>query len=197
MKFVILATRNDSKAEQIRAIFKGSSYNVVTMTEAEIEGEAVEDGETLEQNALKKAMYVHDQCRWMVMADDTGLFIESLGGAPGVRAARWAGEHATTEEITAHTLRQLEGKSNRRATFRTVVGIVRPDGLVQTFDGEVNGQILAAPRTKPQPKMPYSPIFVPDGTDQVWGEMTIEFQNRISHRGIAFRKALEYLEGLG
>lgn len=193
---IILSTRNPSKAEQIKAIFAGSPISILTLSDAGIEGEAVEDGTTLQENALKKALFVHQSSKTWGMADDTGLFIDALDGIPGVRAARWAGETATTEEITRHTLKQLEGASDRSATFETVVAIVTPEGKQHFFSGKVRGKILEAPRTPPQPKMPYSPIFIPDGTDLVWAEMTVDFENSISHRGKAFQQAREFLEKL-
>ena len=128
------------------------------------------------------------------MADDTGIFIHALNGEPGIRSSRWAGDTATTEEITGYTLKRLEGVADRSATFETLVALVSPECERHFFSGKVNGKILEAPRTKPQPKMPYSSIFVPDGTNQVWAEMTIDFENSISHRGRAFRQARAFLE---
>ena len=193
---IILATRNPSKVDQIKEIFRDFPLPVLSLSEAGIDGEATENGETLEDNALKKALYAYERTNtpsWIV-ADDTGIFINALDGAPGVHSARWAGENATTVEITHHTLKQLEGKEDRSATFRTVVAIVAPDADYQFRDGEIEGTILEAPRAKPQPKMPYSPIFVPKGETLAWAQMSIEYENRISHRGIAFRKACEFIE---
>ncbi len=166
------------------------------MSEAGVEGEGIEDGSTLGANALKKALFVHQTKKTWVMADDTGFFINALLGEPGIKAARWAGEDATTEEITAHTLKQLEGLADRSAIFETVVALVDPEGGQYFFNGTVTGRLLEAPRTKPQPKMPYSPIFVPDGAERVWAEMTVEEENAISHRGKAFRATREFLEKL-
>lgn len=195
---IILSTRNPSKAEQIKAVFRGLPISILTLAEANIKGEALEDGETLKENALKKARFAYEHSnpkRW-AMSDDTGLFIHHLNGAPGIRAARWAGENAATDEITRHTLRQLEGARDRSATFETVVALITPEGKENFFSGKVHGQILETSRTLPQPKMPYSPIFMPDGTNKVWAEMTIEEENLISHRGKAFRQAREFLEKL-
>lgn len=190
---IILSTRNPSKAEQIKAIFAGSSFSILTLEEAGFEGEAIEDGDTLEANALKKAIFAHRPGTWS-MADDSGIFIDALGGAPGVRSARWAGETATTDEITAYTLKRLEDVMDRSASFMTKVALISPTAEVLVFNGEVRGKLLEAPRTRPQPKMPYSPIFVPDGHDLTWAEMSVELENNISHRGKAFRKAKEFLE---
>jgi XTP/dITP diphosphohydrolase len=192
---VILSTRNPSKVEQVKAVFAGSAIEVVTLDEAGISGEVIEDGDELEDNAMKKAVFAHLKSpdSW-VMADDTGFYIYALNGRPGIHAARWAGENATTEEITRHTLQQLSGADNRRGAFVTMVAVISPTGDRFFFSGSVDGQILEAPRVPAQPKMPYSPIFVPDGQDKVWAEMDVEFENSISHRGIAFRKAKEFFE---
>lgn len=189
---IILSTRNPSKAEQIRALFAGTPFTVLTLADAGIEGEAVEDGETLEENALKKARFAHKLGSWS-MADDTGLFITALNGAPGIHAARWAGDAATTAEITQHTLRSLEGKTDRSAVFRTTVALVDPSGAHHFFSGEVHGDLLEAQRVPAQPKMPYSGIFVLRGTGRVWAEMSVDEENAVSHRGIAFRKVLAFL----
>ncbi len=198
---VILSTRNPSKELQIKEFFAGSpSFKILTLDEAGIEGEATEDGTTLEENAIAKASFAFRKSRGNIdgfaMADDTGLLINALRGAPGVRSARWAGEHATTEEITAYTLRALEGHQDRSAIFRTVVALIAPTGKVEYFHGEVPGQILTSPRCPPQPKMPYSCIFIPDGSHKVFAEMTTAEENEHSHRGMAFRKAKEFLDGL-
>lgn len=193
---IILSTRNPSKAVQIQGVFQGSPVQVLTLDEAGIEGEAVEDGLTLRENALKKALYAHEHSEpdsW-TMADDTGFFIDALDGRPGIKAARWAGETATTDQITQHTLKAIKDAADRGAYFETVVAIVSPDGKQYFFDGLMDGHILEVPRTEPQPMMPYSSIFVPKGTDLVWAEMSVEMENSISHRGIAFRKARAFLE---
>ena len=193
---IILSTTNPSKAEQIKAIFNNPRITMQTLKEAGIEGEAVEDGETLEENAHKKALYAleHSGGKFWVMADDTGLFIKSLNGEPGIRAARWAGETATTEETKQYCIKRLEGVTDRSAVFETVVVLLSPKGEKYTFSGKVNGRLLESPRTESQPKMPYSSLFVPEGTNKVWAEMTVDEENAISHRGKAFRQVVEFLE---
>ncbi len=194
---IILSTRNPSKMAQIKALFADTSFNILTLTEAGIEGEGVEDGETLEWNALKKAQFAHKPGSWS-MADDTGLFITALNGAPGVHAATWVttlmGRAATTAEITQHTLQQLQGKTDRSAIFRTTVAVIDPTGAHQFFSGEVHGDFLEAQRVPAQPRMPYSGIFVLRGTGKVWAEMSVAEENAVSHRGIAFRKVIAFLE---
>jgi XTP/dITP diphosphohydrolase len=192
---IILSTTNPSKAEQIKAMFTNPSINVLTLSEAGIEGEAIEDGVTLGENAMKKVLYAKEQVTepsW-IMADDTGLFITALDGRPGIHAARWAGD-VSTDEITQYTLKQLEGKKDRSATFKTVVYLLSPDGRTLEFEGEVNGHLAEKPKVPAQPKMPYSPLFTPEGTSKVWGEMTVEEENAVSHRGKAFRQVVAFLE---
>src|SRR3989344_5925303 len=104
---IILSTRNESKVQQIKLLFGGLSCAVVSLAEAGVEGETVEDGETLGENALKKARFAHEKTGEWAMADDTGLFIDALGGAPGVRSTRWAGEGKSAEEILAFILAEL------------------------------------------------------------------------------------------
>lgn len=194
---VILSTRNPSKAEQIRAIFNGSPISVLTLEDAGIDGEAIEDGETLIENARKKAIFAHEHAKsklaW-AMADDTGLFVDGLNGEPGVKSARWAGDDATTDEITEHILKALEGASDRSATFETLVVLISPESVEHSFSGKVRGRLLESPRVRSQPKMPYSSLFIPDGESLVWAEMPVEYENSISHRGIAFRQAKDFLE---
>lgn len=191
---IIFSTRNPSKAEQVKVLFDNQNITVQTLSDIGIVGEAVEDGSTLEENALKKVLFVKEQMQepsW-VMADDTGLFITALDGRPGIHAARWAGD-VSTKEITQYTLEQLSGKTDRSALFRTVVVLLSPEGNTFTFSGEVHGTLREVAIIEPQPKMPYSPLFSPNGSDKVWAEMSIEEENAVSHRGIAFRKAIAFL----
>jgi len=195
---LILSTRNQSKAEQIKAVLGTLPLRILTLEDVGVTAEVVEDGSTLEENALKKA---HFACRltsrWAV-ADDTGLFIDVLNGRPGIHAARWAGRDKTTEEIMRYTLKVLKDAlpHQRTATFRTVAVAVSPQGQEHIFVGEAKGVLLAGPRCVPQPKMPYSAIFVPDGQPKVWAEMSVEEENAISHRGKAFRQLREFLSEL-
>lgn len=193
---IVLATRNPSKAEQIKALFKGSSFAIQTLTESGIEGDPIEDGKTLEENALKKARFAYEHANsdiWSI-ADDTGLFIDALNGEPGIKSARWAGDSASSEETMRYCLKRLEKVVDRSATFVTVVAVVLPNGDDYCFEGRIQGHILESPNGTPQPKMPYSSLFVPEGTDLTWSEMTIEQENSISHRGKAFGKARAFLE---
>jgi XTP/dITP diphosphohydrolase len=195
---VILSTRNPSKAEQIKEIFSGSSVVISTLTDAGIEGEAVENGTTLEENAIKKARFARERSNssFWTIGDDTGLFINALNSEPGIYAARWAGEGAETLQIMQYCLDRMRDIENRSAIFRTAVAVVSNEGKEYIFTGEVHGHLLEFPRTDSQPKMPYSALFVPEGQYLCWAEMTTEYENAISHRGKAFRKVKDFLEGL-
>jgi XTP/dITP diphosphohydrolase len=190
---IILSTRNPSKIKQVKALFLGSLISVSTLEETGIQGEGIEDGATLQENSLKKALFAHQPGQWS-MADDSGLFITALDGAPGVKSGRWAGENATTDEITKHTLKTLQEKTDRSAFFETVVTLISPEGKEYFFSGKVHGHLLREPKVPPQPKMPYSSIFSPNGINKVWAEMTTEEENNLSHRGQAFRQIREFLE---
>jgi XTP/dITP diphosphohydrolase len=206
---IILATRNPSKALQIKAIFAGSGFDILTLDDAHIEGEAVEDGTSLEENALKKAIFAFKQTTsgaW-TMADDTGIFIHALHDEPGIQAAYWGGAELSTEERMRFVLKQMEGIEDRSAIFRTCVALVSSEGKEYFFIGEAKGHLLATPRGTPQPKMPYSVLFVPEGSDRTraeivagenrtWAEMTTEEENKISHRGRAFAQVRTFLETL-
>ena len=192
---VILSTKNPSKAEQIKAVFAGSEILILDLDQAEIQGQGIEDGNTLAENAFKKALFVHQQKpKVWAMADDTGIFIDALNGKPGVHTANWHGGNSDTEQMLSWILEQLKDVASYSATFKTVVVIISPEGNKHFFEGAVRGTLLKAPRTKPQPKMPYSSIFVPDGFDKTWSEMSVQEENVISHRGKASRQAREFLE---
>ncbi|MEK7635378.1 MAG: non-canonical purine NTP pyrophosphatase [Patescibacteria group bacterium] len=195
---IILSTRNRSKIDQIKALLNGLDIQVLSLDEAGIEGEAVEDGATLEENAFKKASFASKQTGKWAIADDTGLFIDALDGKPGIHAARWAGDDLTTGQIRDFTLAQLKDvkEENRTATFTTVAVIVAPTGEKTVFSGSVKGKILSAPRAECQPNMPYSALFIPDGQSKVWAEMDVNEENRISHRGQAFRQVRDFFQSV-
>ena len=198
---LILATRNPGKAKQIRDIFGGSTITIYSLDEAGIAGEAVEDGTTIEDNARKKALYAHERLSerlasaWCV-ADDTGIFIDALGGAPGVHSARWAGDHAPAGQVRTHTLQQLKDvpEEKRTAAFRTAALLISPKGNETLFLGEVRGTILKEPMGDLQPNLPYNTIFVPEGHDRPFGLMSKEEVSALSHRGLAFTQVRTYLE---
>jgi len=198
MSNIILATSNPSKIEQIAKALSPLNATVVSMQKAGVKGEAEEDGDTLLDNALKKARYVWERTRGCVIADDTGLFIDVLHGRPGIRAARWAGANVTTDDIRDFTLMMLVDRPmmERWATFTTVAVVIAPDREEYSFEGSVRGVILPEHQAPSQPNMPYSGIFRPFNSGKVFAEMTAEEENFVSHRGRAFKKVRNYLKNV-
>ena len=182
-------------------IYKQNSRTVCmeSFLKKTLEGKGDEDGDSLLHNGTQKAQFAWENRpdkSWVAMADDSGLFLEALDGKPGVHAATWAGEEATTEEILEHTLHQMEGKENRTAKWQTCAVLISPEGKHFQFYGECPGQLLQTPQAPFQPSMPYSGIFKPNGLTKVMSEMTPEEENGISHRGKAFFQARKFLESL-
>jgi len=189
---IIFATQNPGKIIEMKKILDG--FEVVGMEDIGVMEEVEEDRNTLEGNALKKARFVWEKTKEWVVADDTGLFIESLNGAPGVKSARWAGEGASGNDLMNLALSKLKGKENRNAYFESVVVLISPKGEKNIFRGRANGKIAKEPSGVPLPKLPYDVLFIPDGHNVSFAEMTREEKNQISHRGLAFQKLRKFLE---
>lgn len=179
---LVIATKNADKLAEME----------VLVAEAGIAGEVVrgldwddieETGETLEENALLKARAVCKATGLPALADDTGLEVQALGGAPGVRTGRFAGENATYQDNVVRLLEVLGQRSDREARFRTVMALVSPDGNEIVVEGFVDGVITTEPRT--ESGFGYDPVFSVDGT--TLAEMGEEAKNRVSHRGEALR----------
>jgi XTP/dITP diphosphohydrolase len=192
---LVFASRNADKKREIEKLFADPRINLLTMNEAGIEGQAEEDGDDITENALKKARYAQ-RARpdiW-VMSDDTGLFIDALGGKPGKDAAVWAGKGATPLENRNLCLSLMQDKDDRRAVFRCVIVLISPEGREYLFKGALHGTLRREPvNVDARPSYPYSPIFEPDGESMVLSEMSIEYENRISHRGQAGGEAYLFL----
>ncbi len=186
---ILLATRNQDKVNEFREALKGLPYEVVTALDFPSLPEVVEDRSTLEGNAEKKAVELYQATGIFSMADDTGLEVEALQGAPGVFSARYAGEHATYAENRRKMLLEMKGIQHRRAQFRTVIAYKKQ--ALYLFEGVCTGQIIDVERG--EGGFGYDPIFVPDGYDRTFAEMTLEEKNKISHRGRAFQKFLAFL----
>ena len=180
---LVAATANPHKLTEIEAIL-GSAVELLPRP-ADL-GEVIEDGDTLEANARLKAAAVCAHTGQAAVADDTGLEVAALAGAPGVRSARFAGEHANDADNRARLLDELEEAADRSARFRTVAVVVFPDGRELLAEGMMSGVIAAAPRG--DGGFGYDPVFVPDGGDgRTFAEMSADEKNAISHRGRAFR----------
>lgn len=200
---IVFATNNAHKLKEIREIL-GNSFKVVSLAEIGCHEDIPETGETLEENALQKAQYVYDHYHISCFADDTGLEVEALDGAPGVHSARYAeGTDHNSEANMAKLLRQLDGKDNRKARFRTVIALIEkkdvcPCGctsIPQThrFEGIVEGRI--ATEKHGSEGFGYDPLFVPEGYDKSFAELGEHVKNTISHRARAVAKLAEYLTG--
>lgn len=186
MRTYVLATANPDKAQEIRAILDG--LDVTLIPRPDDVPEVIEDGETLEDNALLKARALCEATGMAAIADDTGLFVDALNGAPGVYSARYAGEVATYADNCAKMLRELTGvdAAKRTARFRTVAAVAYPDGSWFVVDGEVEGHIAETPRG--ENGFGYDPIFVPEGTKgRSMAQLAPEEKHALSHRGNAFR----------
>ena len=190
---LVLATANPDKAAEITPLLPPEFE--VLFRPAEVP-EVDETGETLEENARLKAQAVCAATGQAAVADDTGLEVDALGGRPGVRAARYAGEGATYADNVAKLLAELDGAADRRARFRTVALASFPDGRELVAEGWVDGQIALSPRGGFG--FGYDPVFVPDeGDGRTFAEMTREEKEAVSHRGRAFRALAEKLATAG
>ncbi len=189
MKTLVFATNNLHKLEEVRDIL-GGSFRIASLKEIGCTDDIPETADTLEGNSLQKARYVKEKFGYDCFADDTGLEVEALGGAPGVFSARYAGPGHDSEANMQKLLKELEGKANRQAQFRTVVALIL-EGREYTFEGIVRGTILTERRGTAG--FGYDPVFVPEGYAETFAEMGSEEKNRISHRARAVQKLADFL----
>lgn len=191
---IVFATNNQHKLGEIRQIL-GSRVEVLSLRDIGCDVDIPETGTTLEENALQKAQYIYDNYHIDVFADDTGLEVDALNGAPGVYSARYASMENSSashdsEANMVRLLKELGDNNNRRARFRTVIALIQ-QGKVHEFEGIVNGNIISERRGGEG--FGYDPIFQPDGYDQTFAEMGAETKNQISHRARATKKLANYL----
>ena len=187
---IVFATHNAHKVSEVQAVL-GSEYQLVTATEAGITEEIPEAQPTIEGNALQKARYVYEHTGLNCFADDTGLEVEALNGAPGVYSARYAGEHVSYADNNVLLLKNLAGCENRKARFRTVIALI-VDGKEYLFEGVIKGEIIQEKRG--DSGFGYDPIFKPEGYQQTFAELGNEIKNKISHRALAVQKLCEFLQ---
>lgn len=186
---LVFATHNAHKVDEVRAILP-ASVELVGLAALGCHDEIPETGETLRDNALQKVQYIHDRFGVDCFADDTGLEVEALDGAPGVYSARYAGEPADFAKNRAKLLSALAGISNRRAQFRTVVSLILND-KTYFFEGIVTGRIIAEERGVGG--FGYDSVFVPDGYDKTFAELPAAVKNSISHRARAMEQLNNFL----
>lgn len=186
---LVFATHNAHKVDEVRAILP-ASVELVGLAALGCHDEIPETGDTLRDNALQKVQYIHDRFGVDCFADDTGLEVEALDGAPGVYSARYAGEPADFAKNRAKLLAALAGISNRRAQFRTVVSLILND-KTYFFEGIVTGRIIAEERGVGG--FGYDSVFVPDGYDKTFAELPAAVKNSISHRARAMEQLNNFL----
>ena len=184
---ILIATRNRGKLAEIREILSAPGLELLDPETVGNLPEVEEDGDTFEANAIKKAVTLARASGMLTLADDSGLEVDALGGAPGVYSARYAGEPSSDAANNAKLLAALCGQPNRRARFRCAIALATPDGDCSTVDGRCEGHIADAPQGRGG--FGYDPLFIPDGFSQSFGELEAAVKHRISHRGAALRAA--------
>jgi XTP/dITP diphosphohydrolase len=187
MRRLVLATANPHKSIELTALLSAEGFEVIPRPE-HVE-EIDETADTLEGNALLKAHAIARSAQAPAIADDTGLFVDALGGRPGVHSARFAGPKATDEENNRFLLKELNGVTDRRARFQTVIALVTPEGEETLARGVFEGEILEAPT--PGRSFGYDPLFRPLGETRSLAEYSLEEKNQVSHRARALSAFLE------
>lgn len=192
IKKLVFATNNAHKLDEIRAIL-GDKIEVLSLKDINCDADIPETADTLEGNAALKAEYIYNNYGLDCFADDTGLEVEALGGAPGVYSARYAGGDGHDSEANMRKLlKELDGKQNRKAQFRTAICLIE-QGEEHLFEGIVKGSIIEQKRGASG--FGYDPVFMPEGYEETFAEMGNAEKNKISHRARAVEKLCEYLNG--
>jgi XTP/dITP diphosphohydrolase len=187
---LIFATNNQHKVDEIRSAIGNSSLEIITLKEAGIDIDIPEPFNTLEENASNKSKTIYEMNRIDCFSEDTGLEVEALNGEPGVKSARYAGEEKSFDKNIEKLLQKLEGTTNRKAKFRTVISLI-VDAKETLFEGSCEGTIGYG--KKGREGFGYDPIFVPNGSIHTFAEMKIDEKNQFSHRKKATDKLIAYL----
>lgn len=188
----VLASKNEKKLRELQQILSAQGIEVISQAEAGVDVEVEETGETFEENAILKAEAVRDQTGMISISDDSGLAVEALGGAPGVRSARYGGEGLTDRERYELLILDMQGQDNRACHFVSVICCAFPSGARILARGECAGQLLDAP--KGESGFGYDPVFYRPEMGKTMAELTAEEKNKISHRGNALRVFQNELE---
>ena len=186
---LLFATNNLHKLREVQEII-GTSFSILSLKDVSIEGDIPETSDTMEGNARQKARYIYEKTGMDCFADDTGLFIDTLEGRPGVYSARYAGEGCSFEDNIRKVLAEMEHAENRNASFRCVVCLIL-GGKEHLFEGRIDGIILKEKRG--MEGFGYDPVFVPNGQAQTFSEMPPYLKNGLSHRGRAIWKMMRFL----
>lgn len=191
MKELVFATNNAHKLSEVRRMTEGR-FIIRSLAEIGCHDDIPETADTLEGNALIKARWVKEHYGYDCFADDTGLMVDALGGAPGVLTARFAGEHCTPDDNVTKLLKVMEGHTDRRAHFSTVIALIM-DGKETLMEGTVHGTI--SDERLGTDGFGYDPVFIPEDTGLTFAQMGPDAKNAISHRGRAIARLLEVLNG--
>lgn len=191
-KRLVIASHNEGKVAEIRELLAPHGVEVVSAGELGLD-EPEETGDSFLENALLKARAAAATSGLAALADDSGLAVPALGGAPGIRSARWAGPNRDFKAAMARLEREMAGKADRRATFVCVLALAAPDGATQCFEGRVDGHLSFPPRGTHG--FGYDPVFVPEGHAETFGEMDPARKTAMSHRARAFAKLLAAFDG--
>ena len=189
MTTLIFATNNQHKVQEIRTVLK-NSINIITLKDAGINIDIPEPHNTLEDNAIEKATVIHKLTQQNCFSEDTGLEVDLLNGEPGIKSARYAGDEKSSQKNIDKLLLNLHGKTNRHARFRTVICLIWNEEKY-LFEGICEGKIIE--ELKGNEGFGYDPVFIPDGSNKTFAEMTMEEKNIFSHRKKATKKLVEVL----
>ena len=190
MRKLIFATNNTHKLSEIRHIMSGCDIEILSLSDINFFEEIAETCDTLEGNALQKAQFIYDRFQMPCFADDTGLEVNALNGAPGVYSARYAGEKCSYQDNVIKLLHEMNEKADRTACFKTVIAYIE-NGEHRFFNGELHGSILTEQRGKQG--FEYDPVFMPTGYHQSYAEMEAPLKNSISHRYLAVKSFTDFL----
>jgi XTP/dITP diphosphohydrolase len=186
---LIFATNNSNKLKEVKALLP-QTIELISLSEIEFNEDIPETENTIEGNASLKSRTIHNITQTNVFSDDSGLLVDALGGAPGVHSARYAGEQKKDEDNIQKLLKELEGETNRKAHFKTVMSLI-VNGEEHLFEGIIYGTIIHEKRGTNG--FGYDPVFIPDGYTKTFAEMSKEEKSSISHRGIALKKMIAFL----
>jgi XTP/dITP diphosphohydrolase len=193
MHQLIFASNNLHKIEEVSEILKPYGFKIIGLSQAGIHEDIPETAQTIEENAVLKARYIFNHYNFNCFADDTGLEVEALDNAPGVYSARYAGEQKSSEDNINKLLAELNGKTNRNARFKTVIALIL-NGKEYLFEGIINGRIATEKRG--DKGFGYDPVFIPNGYEKTFAEMSALEKNKISHRAIAVQKLAKFLSSI-
>jgi len=186
---IVIATRNKGKINEIQDLLKGFPVEIKNLDDFGTIPVVEEDGDTFDDNAYKKSSFTSKILGLPVLADDSGLIVDALGGLPGVYSARYAGENATDKENCAKLLKKMEGKKNRKAAFECVISIAVPTGAALTYEERCEGLITDKPAGSNG--FGYDPVFMFPPLNKTFAQLTKEEKNRVSHRGKAMMQVQE------